>query len=236
MSEQGVVVVLQARMGSQRLAGKSMMTVAGRSLVWHAIARLQRAGAGPVILATTTLAEDDPLAEEGARAGAALFRGSPDDVLGRMCDAAAASAADVVVRATGDNPAVDADSIGRLVPVLRAGGFDHAVEEGLPEGTTVEVMRLAALQAVAARATRRHDREHVTPYLRTRGNGFRSVSVAAPPPLHRPDLRFTVDTPADLAYMREVLARAGEHGHADRTVSQLIAAADAVALAGRWPA
>ena len=48
----------------------------------------------------------------------------------------------------------------------------------------------------------------------------------APATVRRPDLRFTVDTPADLAYMRRVLGQAG--ATADRAVplADLIAVAD----------
>ena len=47
--------------------------------------------------------------------------------------------------------------------------------------------------------------------------------------LHRPDLRFTVDTAADLAYMRRVLRDGGATGGRVVPLVDLIAAADRLA-------
>ena len=109
---------------------------------------------------------------------------------------------------------------------LRARGADHAVEDGLPYGCTVEAVRLSALSEANRLASQAEDREHVTTFLRRSGSGFRCLTPAAPAWLRRPDIRFTVDTAADLAYMQRVFDEAG--GAADLTIplADLIAAAD----------
>jgi spore coat polysaccharide biosynthesis protein SpsF len=226
MSGTDVLIVLQARMGSQRLPGKSLMTIAGQSLLAHCVTRLERSGAGPVMVATSTQVEDDVLAAEAASLGALLYRGSADDVLDRVNRGAALRDPRFVVRATADNPAVDPESVTRLLAIMRDEPFDHAVEQGLPCGATVEVMTRRALQAAAATATAPHDREHVTPFIRLAGNGFRCAVVPAPAALSRPDLRFTVDTWTDLEYMRTVFRHAGHSDKRQANLEQLIAAAD----------
>ena len=45
----GTAILLQARMGSARLAGKSMRDLAGHTLVAHAIVRLQASGVGATV-------------------------------------------------------------------------------------------------------------------------------------------------------------------------------------------
>jgi len=222
----GVLIVLQARMGSRRLPGKSLMTIAGQSLLAQCVRRLERSSAGPVMVATSTHVEDDVLAAEAASLGALVYRGHAEDVLDRVNRAAALRDPAFVVRATADNPAVDSDSVTRLLAVMRDGAFDHAVEQALPCGATVEVMTRRALQVAAARATAPDDREHVTPFIRTAGNGFRCAIVPAPAALSRPDLRFTVDTWTDLEYMRAIFRHAGDSEKRQATLEQLIAAAD----------
>jgi spore coat polysaccharide biosynthesis protein SpsF len=221
-----VAVILQARTGSQRLPGKVLASLGGATLLAHCISRLQASGVGPVIVATTTLRADDTVFAEARRMGVTVFRGSCDDVLGRFVGAADSVGAEFVIRATADNPAVDPDSAVRLIEHLRASFADHAVEEGLPCGCTVEVVRTHALREAMTRAVDQSDREHVTTYLRRAGSGFKCAITQAPASVRRPDLRFTVDTPADLAYMRRVLEQAG--GTVDRAtpLSALIAAAD----------
>lgn len=231
MSSADVLIVLQARMGSKRLPGKSLMTIGGHSLLARCVTRLASSGAGPVVVATSRLVEDDAIAGEAAGFGALVFRGDADDVLGRVCGAAGLRDGGFVVRATGDNPAVDPESIGRLMTVMRQQPLDHAVEDGLPTGVTVEVMTVEALRLAAGRATAPEDREHVTPYIRSAGNGFRCAVVPAPRELRRPDLRFTIDTWYDLEYMRRVFRRAGGSDGCHASVRHLIAAADASARA-----
>ena len=231
MSSSEVLVILQARMGSVRLPGKSLMDISGQSLVEHCVTRLERSAVGPIVVATSTRPEDDPLAAEAARLGALVFRGAAADVLERMRGAAALCPARFIVRATGDNPAVDPDSIGRLLTVMRDSRLDHSVEEGLPHGATVEILTGRALRLAAARATSPHDREHVTPFIRAAGNGFACAIVPAPGPLNRPDLQFSVDTRADLDYMRRIFRHAGHTERRFTSLATLIASADAAARA-----
>jgi spore coat polysaccharide biosynthesis protein SpsF len=221
-----VAVILQARIASQRLPGKVLEPVAGMTVLAHCVSRLRSSGVGPVVVATTTLDGDDAIAAEARELRVTTFRGDCDDVLGRFVGAAAAARAEFVIRATADNPAVDPDSAVRLIERLRASGADYAVEEALPHGCSVEAVRTIALRDAAARTHDPADREHVTTYLRRRASGFRCVTMLAPAHLRRPDLRFTVDTPADLAYMRRVLGEASAAIDRVAPLSELIAVAD----------
>jgi len=221
-----VVVLLQARLGSERLPGKVLEPIAGATLLAHCVRRLQSAAVGPVVVATTTVPADDAIEAEAQRLKVPVFRGSEQDVLSRFVAAAAGVGAEFVVRATADNPAVDPASAVRLIEALRAGHADHAVEAGLPYGSTVEAVTTTALRDAAARTSDPADREHVTPYVRRAGSGFKCLTLTAPAGVHRPDLRFTVDTAADLAYMRDVLTNGGATGGQVVPLADLIAAAD----------
>ena len=99
----GATVVVQARMTSRRLPGKVMMEVAGRPLLALLLTRLRHARrVGTIVLATTRLTSDDPLAALAADLDVPLVRGDEDDVLGRFAAAAALAPSPVMVRVTGD--------------------------------------------------------------------------------------------------------------------------------------
>lgn len=237
MSHGSTVVLLQVRLGSRRLPGKALAPLGPASLLGHCVARLRVAAVGPVIVATTTLTEDDFVAAEAQACGAGVFRGDAEDVLGRMRAAAEQAGADVIIRATGDNPAVDFLSSLRLLEALRAADADHAVEQGLPYGCTVEAVRVSALRAAASAATLAVDREHVTTFIRRAGADFRCLTIPAPRSVNRPDLRFTVDTAADLDYMRRVIRAAGPGtGGRPQPLETLIAAAGHVAAGAQGAA
>lgn len=203
----GTAILLQARMGSTRLPGKSMRVLGGHTLVAHAIVRLQASGY-PVVLTTTEKSEDDCLVAAAESLGAYTFRGSELDVLDRFAQATRHFELHRVVRATADNPAVDTDSVARSLMLMDRTGADHVVEYGLPYGAAVEAIRGAALLRAAALATDPADREHVTPLLRS-STDFFALAALAPGHLRRPGLRLTVDTEEDLAFMQKLLEAIG---------------------------
>jgi spore coat polysaccharide biosynthesis protein SpsF len=203
---ENAAIVLQARMGSKRLPGKVLELAAGQSIFAHCVHRLRARSDLPVILATTTLREDDVLAAAAERLGVPVVRGPEDDVLARYVLAAATFALAEVVRATADNPAVDIDAPRRTLDLLRRTRADYVVERGLPVGCAVEAVSAGALFLANASTVDAYDREHVTPFIR-RERQFVSLDSMAPGLLRRPGLRLTVDTPEDLAFMRRVLAQ-----------------------------
>lgn len=222
------LIILQARLSSSRCPGKVLEPIGGRPLVTHCLARLAAADAGPVVLATSDREDDDAVAEVAGALGFGVCRGSLDDVLGRYDLAARHWNGEYVIRATGDNPAVDVEGVSRVLQRLSAGA-DYVVETGLPLGGAVEGLRTNVLRDAARRATDPYDREHVTPFVKSRPEEYEVVMMPAPAELHRPDLRFTVDTPDDLAYMRRVFESAGG---GIPSLATLIAAADALGPTG----
>jgi spore coat polysaccharide biosynthesis protein SpsF len=200
-------ILLQARMASTRLPGKALAPISARPLLEHCLRRLIASGAARVVLATTTLDEDSVLCDLATKLGVAVFRGSEHDVLERMAEAAEAFDLDPVIRATGDNPAVDIEAAARVLRTLHASHADYVCEDGLPYGAAVEAVTQQALLRAAREATTRDDREHVTTWVKRRSDLWNVMYPAAPAHLRRPDLRVTVDTAADLDYVRSLFAR-----------------------------
>jgi spore coat polysaccharide biosynthesis protein SpsF len=197
-------IILQARTASQRLRGKVLEPIAGRPLVGQCIRRLAASGVAPVILATTTLADDDALAAAGADAGVPVFRGAAEDVLDRFARCVAAFELDVVIRATADNPAVDIEAPVRLLGAMARRDVEYVREDDLPYGAGVEGITREALARTALMARDAFDREHVTTFVRRHPDLFRQSTLTVPVDLARPDVRLTVDTPDELRQMREL--------------------------------
>lgn len=214
-------IILQARYASTRLFGKALEPVGGRTILEHCLRRLVKAGVARVVLATTCEPEDDVLEVIARRVGAAVFRGDTTDVLGRLSDAARAFDLDPVLRATGDNPAVDVQAPGRILAALRLTDADYVQEHGLPYGAAVEGMTAEALHRAAALAQEPYDREHVTSFIRSNPEIFTVAEVSAPVSLVRPSLRLSVDTQDDLDRLRELFFRTRSD---DPSLAALIAA------------
>lgn len=209
MSAPRVVAVIQARMGSTRLPGKVLRPLGGRPVLEWVIRAARAADRiDEVIVATSTAASDDVLAEWAGRLPCAVVRGSEDDVLARFVLAAAASDADAVVRLTADCPLLDPALIDQVAGAWRRdpalGYVSTTLVRTLPRGLDVELLSRAALHRADA-AAEAHHRVHVSSWLyRDESVEPRAGLVFAPA---RPDLRVTLDTPEDAALL-DALVRA----------------------------
>lgn len=204
-----VAIIVQARMGSTRLAGKVLKPIAGRPMLSYQIERLRRVTlAQQLLVATTTNPLDDELVAFCAAQGVRCTRGSEADVLSRYCEAAAALGDEVVVRVTADCPLLDPQLVDLAIRTFAAGeGCDYLsnmIEPSWPYGMAVEVVSAAALAQANAESRDPVEREHVTPFVYWRPQRFRIRSLR-----HERDLsahRWTVDTPEDFELVSRILA------------------------------
>lgn len=122
------------------------------------------------------------------------------DVLARYLGAAQEHELDVVVRVTADCPCIDPSVIDMVVERHLQGGSDlttNNVVRTFPHGLDVEAVGVQELLLANERTTSAIDREHVTMYLER--SEFTRVNVPAPEDWYAPDIRVTLDTPADYA-------------------------------------
>ncbi len=201
-----VLAILQARTSSSRLPGKVLADISGEPMILRQITRiLQSRMIDDLIVATSVDPSDDELVRVVEAAGIRVARGSLDDVLGRFVMAAHLLRPKHIVRLTGDCPLIDPDVIDAVVAhhiVSRADITSNAYEPTFPDGLDVEVVLAQVLFAAAEKARRDFEREHVTPYIYDPKNHFRVIHYRAPVDLS--GLRWTVDEPEDLDFVREV--------------------------------
>jgi spore coat polysaccharide biosynthesis protein SpsF len=223
-----VIAIIQARMSSSRLPGKVLLDITGEPMLARVVARTSRATTvDQVLVATTTDASDDPVAARCDSMGVPYTRGSLNDVLDRYYQAASQAKADVVVRITADCPVIDPDLIDDCVNTLLEGSFDFTCNRlpppftrTYPIGLDTEVSTFAALEKAWKESTATFHREHVMPYL-YEGVELKHVSTQLSEGIssrgykiaqlhHDPDygqMRWTVDTPEDLEFMRKLYSR-----------------------------
>lgn len=205
-----VVAIIQARMGSSRLPGKTLADISGKPLIGHVIERTRASNTVDAIVLATTIEEiDKPLLDVAKIYGAMGYAGSPNDVLDRFYQAAVLSGAEVIVRVTADDPFKDPQVIDRVVNyLLDHEGLDYAsntIEPTYPEGLDIEVFTFKALQRAWNEAKLTSEREHVTPYIWKNPQKFNIFNVRYEHDLSA--LRWTLDYEEDLNFTREVYAR-----------------------------
>ena len=202
-----IVAIIQARMGSTRLPGKTMMEICGKPLLWHVIDRTKPSRfINDIMVATTDKEEDKVILDFSKNNNISCFAGSEEDVLDRYYQAAKASKADVIVRITADDPLKDPDVMDRVILEFKDEGPDYAsntIKPTFPLGMDIEVFTFSALERAWKESSTPYDREHVTPYIYNNPEKFKLLNVTNPKgDLSR--LRWTVDTKQDLEFVREV--------------------------------
>lgn len=164
-----IVATIEARMASSRLPGKVLMPLAGEPALKRMVDRIRRSRkVDEVVVATTTAPGDQAIVDFCAGNGIACFRGSQEDVLLRVLEAARWAKADLIVELTGDCPLVDPKHIDAMVSLYQDGGHDYVnnrLNRGIPDGLDVQVFSTASLSEVERLTQDPIDRTHVSCYF-----------------------------------------------------------------------
>jgi spore coat polysaccharide biosynthesis protein SpsF len=203
-----IACIIEARFNSTRLPGKVLMPICGEPMLARLIERVRLARTiDQIVVATTTNASDGEVVRVAEYMGAHTFRGSEDDVLDRVVNAAASCGADIVVEVTGDCPLIDPGLIDKVVGDFLVGGADfvsNILPHTTPRGTDVRVFRAKDLAEINASSSDPADHEHVSLHFWEHLERYQCRNVEMDLPEVVSELRWTVDTQDDLDFVRAV--------------------------------
>lgn len=200
--------VIQARMGSTRLPGKTLADLGGRPVLARVVDRARLADSLAMVgVATTTDERDDPIAAFCAGEGVPCHRGPVDDVLHRYVEAASRWGIDPVVRITGDCPFLCPDSIDALVGALVQTRAEYAGYNGPRIGEGVDPFSRRALVRFDGMSLPADEREHLALLVRRHIETVTCAWIAPEPGLEPPGpVRLSIDETADLEFARALQA------------------------------
>jgi spore coat polysaccharide biosynthesis protein SpsF len=210
MAAERIAAIVQARMASTRLPGKSLAPFAGSTVLTHMLERL-RAVARPldVWVATTDQPEDDVLAQSVEAVGVDVFRGPSEDVLGRFvaCVEAMSERPEVVLRVCADRPFLCPVLVDDLIDAYDELGSPDYLSNNLvksyPDGLDLELVRVECLEDARRESRDAYEREHVTPFVYRRPDRYRLRGLVCPFGNYS-HVRLALDTAADLERLTEL--------------------------------
>ena len=204
-----IVAIVQARMGSSRLPGKVLQDICGQTMVERVLRAASSSAVDRVVAAIPDTLDDDPLFEHVRSLNFSTYRGSPDDVLNRFYETAVFAGlkdSDLIVRLTADCPLMMSSVVSQVVRAHAENSTSYTSNvrpPTFPDGLDVEVFSFESLRIANDLATRKFEREHVTPFIyQTAGT---SVNVRNSEDLS--EFRLTVDHQDDLDFVREFVER-----------------------------
>lgn len=205
--------IIQARMGSRRLPGKTLRDLNGKPLIDHVIERaLFVLKVEQIVLATTTNIEDDQLVSHvSKRYGIAVYRGDSDDVRSRFVQIGAQWGAESIIRITADDPFKDPEHFllsQQTLLVSNADYYNNFEPQSYPIGMDVECFKYEALERNSREDQSSESLEHVTWGLR-RGLYYKRTHERRTPEFIA--TRLTIDTEMDFGFCNNVAEKIG-HG------------------------
>jgi spore coat polysaccharide biosynthesis protein SpsF len=205
-----ITAIIQARTGSSRLPGKTLMNIKGVSLLGHLCKRIKLSKfINEIIIATTIHERDNDIVRFAGNNNIKFYRGSEDDVLDRFYKASSKYKVETIVRVTPDCPMLDPRVMDSVISRFLCGKYDfvsNTIPPTYPDGLDTEAFSFETLQRVWKEAKLPSDREHVTAYIINRPDSFRLFNVEN----GGEDIsmmRWTVDYKEDFEFINEIFTR-----------------------------
>lgn len=214
-----VVLIIQARMGSSRLPGKSMLNLAGVPLVGRIIERVKRCkNIDEIVLSIPLNSSDDVLEELGKDFNVLVSRGEENNLIQRYHKASKENNADIVVRLPADNATPEPLEIDKIINFhidQTSRGFSSNLAEifnsGYPDGIGAEVFESSFLDEIIKKDTTKIQKEHI--HLNFYNYDLKNVvdsewcpvrSIKCPNEYSRPDLILDVNTKKQYDFMKSI--------------------------------
>jgi spore coat polysaccharide biosynthesis protein SpsF len=208
-----IVATIEARMTSSRLPGKVLKSALGKPMLYYLVHRLKKVPSiDSIVLATTSNKSDDILVEFSREQNIEYYRGSEEDVMLRVAEAARSVDADVIVEITGDCPIIDPEIIEQVISTYCDNNVDYVGNSNIrsyPDGMDVQVFSLDVLMKSISITNNLLDHEHVTLHIRNNSDLFSKIDVVAPPELHWPELGLTLDERLDYKLIKIIIEHFG---------------------------
>jgi len=214
-----VGMIIQARMGSKRLPGKSMLDLAGEPLVGRILERVKRCQElDEIILAIPNTVSNNILEELGRKYSVKVFRGSEENLLERYYYAATYYKIKTIVRLPADNPTPEPKEIDKIIkhhlsknPYGFSSNLCEISQSGYPDGIGAEVFSTFLLSELIRGKRKYISKEHIhmnfIDYEKSEAidpNSCPISTIKCPQSYARPDLILDVNTIEQYYYMKNL--------------------------------
>ena len=194
--------IIFSRISSNRLPGKALIDISGKTLLSRVIERAKKIKSiDHICVATSVNSEDDIIEKVSKLHGVDVFRGDLNDVTQRAIDAARCFRYTSFLRLCADRPFFDGNIYDDLIFNHKKNKHDlttNIFPRSVPPGLTGEVVSLEALEKCILMTEDIFDREHVTRFIYNNPSKFSIQNIKYFNDKDIIDLRLVVDNEVDL--------------------------------------
>ena len=145
-----IAAIVEARMASKRLPGKVLLKAKNITMLDHLIDRLKKVKIiDEIIVATTINPLDQEIIDFCEAKEIRYYRGSEDDVMGRVIGAAEYCNADIIVEITADCPIIDPSIVEQIINIYLFNNVDYVSNANIrsyPDGMDTQVYSIDILK------------------------------------------------------------------------------------------
>ena len=205
---------IQARMSSTRFPGKVLAPLNGRPIIAQVISQMAEVmPADQITVATSTEPSDDPLVSYVQYLGISVYRGSLDDVFGRLQLCLKQYPCTWFFRVCADSPFLDSSLFQSMLRYRQKLDIDlvtNVYPRTFPKGKSVEMLNAATFAKIDPNQLSSEEKEHLTKVYYLHPTKFRIINLESPDP-SLAEKSFAVDTLEDLRRLEKNVG-VGERG------------------------
>jgi len=203
-----LLIIVQARLNSERLPGKVLKEIAGKPMLKWIIERLKNTKLkSQIIIATSDQRTDDLIDIFAKKEGISCFRGSLENVIDRFIKSCEKFNSPYFVRICGDSPLIDPKLIDRAISISKDNNFDiisNVEKRTFPKGQSVELVKLDSLKKLYQEDLSSNEKEHVTRGFYQRKNNYKIVNFKSSNKIFS-KIQLSVDTKDDFKKIESLI-------------------------------
>ncbi len=206
--------IILARTNSRRLPNKVLLPVLGKPILYWLIKRIKKIRSiDKIILATTLNKSDDILVNFAIKNKIKFFRGSENNVVKRLYDAAKKFNLKNILEITGDCPIIDINIIEQLLDIYEKNSVEYVNNcnyRSYPDGMDVQIFDVNTLKKTIKQTKNKIELEHVGLYQMRNPKKFKTINMIAPKNLFFPLLGLTLDEKKDYILLKKIIEYFGK--------------------------
>lgn len=203
-------IIIEARSNSSRLPNKHFLKVLNKTMLEHLIFRLKNvSNVKTIVIATTKNKIDDKIYTLAKKEKVKVFRGSENNVTGRVLKAAQKFKLNSICEITGDCPIIDPFLVEQLIDtyLINSDKIDYISNSqlGLPNGMGCQVFSTKVLSHSYKNIKNKDEYEHVTLNIKRNPIKYKQVYVLPPKRLSWTELGVTLDEKNDFLLLKKII-------------------------------
>ena len=204
-------IIIEARTNSKRFKNKILKKIyKNYSVLDYILKRLKTQKIiKNIVVATTTKKNDFDICKICKKRKIDFFRGSENNLIKRVADAAKHKKIEHIIQLTSDNPFVDIKILKRLIKIYSTGKYDfvsNSLKRSFPIGSDIRIFSLTKLLQTKNKV-KGSNKQHTCHYFLTNYKKIKYFNLEGKKSFFRPNYRLTLDYPEDLKLFKIIIKK-----------------------------